>query len=257
METLSVITICFNNLNALQQTCASVDSQTLAPYEHYIIDGSNNDTISHWLQHTPQPKYRKWLCEKDKGISDAFNKGIALASGSLIHLLNAADIYNSPEVIEKVLSFFNQTPSIQWMSGNIQLKRAGIWVTIGVPFDPQQLYKGMRAVSHPTWFVKKELYNKVGGYSLDIKIAMDYDVLCRLKNEPYGYFNETIVKFDDGGISTHQYLNSLKENNRVYESHFGFSLASRLWQCRLYILYYILKSKWGKYLYALKAGQHS
>jgi hypothetical protein len=124
----------------------------------------------------------------------------------------------------------------------------------GVPFDAQQLYKGMRAVSHPTWFVKKEVYDRVGQFSEVFKIAMDYDLMCRLKKEAYGYMNETIVKFDDGGVSTNQYLKSLQENVKVYESHFGFSIAARAWQFRLSILFYLLQSKFGKFLYAIKAA---
>ena len=254
MEQLSVITICFNNLSDLQSTCSSLDAQSTKPFEHYIIDGSSNKEIAEWLQNTPQPHYRKWLCERDKGISDAFNKGLALCSGSLIHILNSADIYYSNAVIENVLAYFNKNTAIQWASGNIFMKRAGIWVQIGVPFDAQQLYKGMRAVSHPTWFVKKEVYDRVGQFSEVFKIAMDYDLMCRLKKEPYGYMNETIVKFDDGGVSTNQYLKSLQENVKVYESHFGFSIAARAWQFRLILLYYLLQSKFGKFLYAIKSG---
>ena len=133
------------------------------------------------------------------------------------------------------------------------MKRGGIWVNIGVPFDAGQLYKGMRSVSHPTWFLKKELYQKLGHFSLDIKIAMDYDLMCRLKNETYGFMDETIVKFDDSGVSTNQYLKSLKENVKVYESYFGFSIAARIWQFRLSLLFYLLQSKFGKFLYAFKA----
>lgn len=100
---------------------------------------------------------------------------------------------------------------------------------------------------------KKELYQKLGHFSLDIKIAMDYDLMCRLKNETYGFMDETIVKFDDSGVSTNQYLKSLKENVKVYESYFGFSIAARIWQFRLSLLFYLLQSKFGKFLYAFKA----
>jgi hypothetical protein len=82
---------------------------------------------------------------------------------------------------------------------------------------------------------------------------MDYDLMCRLKNEPYGFMDETIVKFDDGGVSTNQYLNSLNENVKVYESYFGFSITARIWKFRLSLLYYLLQSKFGKFLYAIKA----
>jgi hypothetical protein len=230
-----------------------VDGQSVKPYEHYIIDGSSNKEIAEWMQNTPQPSYRKWLCEKDKGISDAFNKGLVLCSGSLIHILNSADIYYAHSVIENVLAYFNNNTGIQWASGNIFMKRAGIWVNIGVPFDANQLYKGMRAVSHPTWFVKKEVYHRVGQFSEVFKIAMDYDLMCRLKNEAYGYMNETIVKFDDSGVSTNQYLKSLKENVKVYESYYGFSIAARIWQLRLTLLFYLMQTKFGKFLYSIKA----
>jgi len=211
MEQLSVITICFNNLSEVQATCISVDSQSQSPYEHWIIDGSTNSEIEEWLQKTSQPAYRKWICESDKGISDAFNKGIQKAGGDIIHLLNAADTYYSDDVIKKVLKYFQLNPKVQWLSGNIFMSRGGIWVTVGVPFDQNQLYKGMRSISHPTWFLRKEVYERVGHFSLDIKIAMDYDLLCRLYKEPYAYLNETMVRFDDKGISTTQYLKSLKD----------------------------------------------
>ncbi len=254
MELLSVITICYNNLAELQVTCASVDVQTNPPFEHYIIDGSTNTEIPNWLQDTPQPTYRKWICEKDKGISDAFNKGINKASGSILHLLNAADTYYTDDVIEKVINCFTIQPQIQWLSGNIFMNRGGIWVTVGVPFDKGQLYKGMRSISHPTWFLRKEVYQRIGSFSLDIKIAMDYDLLCRLFKEPYVYLNETIVRFDDKGVSTTQYLKSLEENIKVYESYFGYSFKSRFWQFRLKMIYYLMQTTFGKWLYKIKSG---
>lgn len=255
MERLSVITICFNNLAEVQATCASVDSQSVVPFEHYIIDGSSNTQIADWLQNTPQPSYRKWVCEKDKGISDAFNKGIQRAEGTLIHLLNAADIYYSNEVIEKVLACFEQQTQAQWISGNIYMNRGGHWVKVGVPFDKKQLYKGMRSVSHPTWFLRKEVYERAGLFNLDIKIAMDYDLLCRLTQEPYFYLNETIVRFDEKGVSTTQYLKSLADNIKVYESHFGYSLICRFWQWRLKMIYYLMQTSFGKALYQMKAAK--
>ncbi len=254
MEQLSVITICFNNLKELQQTCNSVDLQTIQPFEHYIIDGSSNKEISDWLLNSSQPNYRKWICENDKGISDAFNKGIKHVSGSIVHILNAADIYYSNSVIAKAMDYFNHHPKTQWISGNIYMKRGGIWVNIGVAFDAMQLFKGMRAVSHPTWFVRKEVYQRVGLFSENIKIAMDYDLLCRLKGESYDYVNETFVKFDDNGVSSTQYLKSIKENTKVYESYFGYSFKARFWQIRLMTLYYLLQSKFGKFLYYIKAN---
>ncbi|MDE3235854.1 MAG: glycosyltransferase [Bacteroidota bacterium] len=252
MNTLTVVTICFNNLPDVQRSCASVDAQTVQPLEHWIINGSTRPEIAQWLESTAQPAYRKWLNERDKGISDAFNKGIERANGTIIHLLNAGDVYAADDVLETVINTFEQQPSIQWVSGKIRLKRAGHWIEIGKSFDAKQLYKGMRSVSHPTWFLKKEVYNRCGLFKSEYKIAMDYDLMCRIYKEPYSFIDKTLASFDDTGVSSTQYLASLKENIKVYESYFGFSLLCRLWQLRLKLLYLLLQTSLGKWLFRVK-----
>lgn len=252
MEKLSVITICFNNLEELISTCLSVDCQSMHPYEHIIIDGSSDSNIAEWLNNIPQPGYRKWICENDNGISDAFNKGIKYSTGTIIHLLNSADTYYSNDIIESVMNIFEINPDIQWISGKIFMNRGGIWVNIGAPFNRSLLFKGMRSVSHPTWFLRKNIYDRVGLFSTEINIAMDYDLLCRIRNEKYFYFEKTIVRFDDKGLSTIRYLQSLDENNKIYESYFGFSFKSRIWKLRLKFIYYLMQTKFGKWLYAIK-----
>lgn len=252
MSAITVISICFNNLTDLQKTCHSVDMQTMPPDEHLIINGSTNDDIANWLINHSQPKYRRWINERDKGIGDAFNKGVLNATHPITHLLHAGDAYASATVINTVKQYFNQNPSVAWTSGNIQVTRAGAVIVIGKPFDPNKLYRGMRSVAHPTWFVKKEVYERVGYFNNDFKIAMDYDLMCRLSNEPYGYINATITVFDDTGISTTNYLQSLKDNIQIYEHYFGFSLKCRLWQWRLRILHLLLQTQFGKWLFQIK-----
>ena len=252
MNGISIITICFNNLTELQRTCTSVDSQSRLPDEHWIINGSTSSEIENWLLNTPQPIYRKWINEQDKGISDAFNKGIQKAGSSITHFLNSGDVYASNDVVSSVKDVFDQHSGIQWVSGNIQLVRAGKEVIIGKPFEKSKLYRGMRSVSHPTWFVKREVYNRIGLFKDRYKIAMDYDLMCRIANEPYLYLNKLLVVFDDSGVSSNNYLQSLEENRKVYESYFGFSLPLSLWQIRLKILHYLLLTGFGKWLFELK-----
>ena len=252
MNGISVITICFNNLADLQKTCQSVDKQTRQPEEHWIINGSTTDEIAKWLEQTPQPVYRKWINERDKGIADAFNKGINKATMDITHLLNSGDIYGGDDILKTVQAFFQSHPSVQWISGNIQLIRGGEQVVVGKAFEKSKLYRGMRSISHPTWFVKREVYQRVGGYSSDYKIAMDYDMMCRLADEPYLYLPKTIAIFDDTGISSLQYLRSLEESKKVYTSHFGTSLKLVLWQWRLIILHHLLQSSFGQWLFRLK-----
>jgi glycosyltransferase involved in cell wall biosynthesis len=252
MSGISIITICFNNLADLQKTCASVDAQNRKPEEHWIINGSSKDEIKDWLEHSPQPVYRKWINERDKGIADAFNKGLLRSIGPITQILNSGDIYAAEDVLAAVDQKFSMNESIQWISGNIRMIRAGKVVTIGKPFEVSKLYRGMRSVSHPTWFVKKEVYNRVGLYKSEFKIAMDYDMMCRISTEPYEYLNKEMVIFDDTGVSSTKYLDSLKENKKVYESYFGSSFKLLVWQLRLKILYYLLQTGIGKWLFRLK-----
>ncbi len=253
MNKITIVTICFNDVDGLIKSCASVDMQISKPYQHIIINGSTTKVVEEWYNNTSQPSFRSIINERDRGISDAFNKGIQLVEDGVVHLLNSGDMYASDQVLSLVQSTFQNHPAIQWVSGKITLKRAGMWVDVGKPFDPEQLFKGMRSVSHPTWFVRKEVYNRIGLFNEDYKIAMDYDLMCRIKDEPYLFLNQVIARFDDTGVSSVQYLKSLKQNIEVYESHFGFSLLCRLWQFRQKLFYYFLETLIGKFIFKIKS----
>jgi glycosyltransferase involved in cell wall biosynthesis len=152
---ISIITICFNNPEDLQATCASVNMQKTLPFEHIIIDGSTTSEIKNWLESTAQPIYRKWICEKDDGISDAFNKGLKKATGHIINFLNSGDILFDENALNKIHEVFETNPDIGWCHGKLLLQRGGQWVSIGKPFDPEKLYRGMRGVSHPVHLIYK------------------------------------------------------------------------------------------------------
>lgn len=253
MNKITIITICFNDVEGLIKSCASVDMQINKPHQHIIINGSTTKDVEEWYSKTEQPSYRRILNERDRGISDAFNKGIKMIDDGVVHLLNSGDVYASDQVLILVQDTFQNYASIQWISGKITLKRAGIWVDIGKPFDRNQLYKGMRSVSHPTWFVRRAVYNRIGFFSEQYKIAMDYDLMCRIKDEPYLFLDQVIVKFDDTGVSSVEYLKSLQQNIKVYESHFGYSIICRIWQFRQKLFYYFLQTVIGKFIFKLKS----
>jgi glycosyltransferase involved in cell wall biosynthesis len=252
---LSIITICFNNLQELIKTCNSVDCQLEKPFEHIVINGSTNNEIKDWFNTQNKNNYRLILNERDAGIFDAFNKGILMAKGDVVHILNSGDVYYDENATRIVAKQFVDLPDVNWVSGNILMHRGGNWVNIGKPFDKKQVYKGMRAISHPTWFVKKEVYERLGLYK-NYSIAMDYDMMCRIKEEPYAYMNYTLIKFDQSGVSNSRYLDALKQNIEVYESNFGFSLKSRFWQFRLELLYLFLQTWLGKKVLSLKMRLH-
>jgi glycosyltransferase involved in cell wall biosynthesis len=251
---ISVITICFNNLEELLVTCASVDQQTTPPFEHWIIDGSSNPFIKEYLETHPQPAYRKWLCERDKGIADAFNKGVLRATGDVVNMLNAADYYINGQVLSLVSKAFEENPALQWLHGKYQLQRGQLWVTIGKPFDKTKLYRGMRSLAHQSMFVKKSLHDQYGLYDTSLSIAMDYDFVCRIATEPFVFIEQPLIVFAPGGTSQVNYMASLQQSKQVYEKYNGASLPLRLWQVRLKLLHLVLHSPVGKILYKIKVA---
>jgi glycosyltransferase involved in cell wall biosynthesis len=251
-SSVSVITICFNNLSDLQQTCSSVDKQTVIPHEHLIIDGSSNDDIFHWLENNKQPHYRRWLHERDKGIADAFNKGILKSSSPITHLLNAGDQYYTTDAIEVVKECFESNSGLKWTHSQYVQHRGETDVISGATFEKSKLWKGMRTVAHPTMFIKKELYDKYGLYNADYKIAMDYDFLIRIRNENFVFIPRPLVYFAPGGASNIHFKKGLAEVRRSYYSNIGKSSKLLLWQFRQQVLNLFMRSYFGKVWFQAK-----
>lgn len=254
MPTISIITICYNNLQDLLDTCSSVDGQALAPYEHIIIDGSALPDIKIQLEDHQQPPYRKWISEPDHGIADAFNKGLRNATGDIVVMLNSGDRLFDDQVLSTVTEAFRQHPDIQWLHGKYQLLRGNQEVIIGKPFEKSKLYRGMRSICHQTMFLRRSLHTRYGYYDTNEKIGMDYDLLCRIANEPFVFITKPLVKYAPAGTSSVQYLQSLKDAKRIYEKYHGKSFKLALWQIRLKFLYHLLHSPIGNFLYKIKTG---
>ncbi len=252
MAGISIISICYNNLDELRVTMKSIDIQSVLPLEHIIVDGSSNGGVREFLESNPQPSYRKWVCEPDKGISDAFNKGILRSSSEITHLLNAGDFYFDDEALMKVSAAFDSDPDLQWLHGKYCQLRGGISVVSGKPFDRELLYRGMRQVGHPTMFVKRALYEKHGFFDLNKKIAMDYDFLLRIRDEKFLFLDEVLVKFAPEGVSEKNVDAGLKEVQESYEKYIGASLKQKLWFTRIKTLNGLMRTGVGKALFRMK-----
>lgn len=253
-NTITVITICYNNLKDVTDTCQSVDIQELKPFEHLIIDGSSNKEVKNYLETTPQPSYRHWICEPDKGIYDAINKGIRNAGGNIIVMLNAGDTFYDKNAVALASKAFEKDDTLQWLHSKYKLLRGNRWVIVGKPFEKSKLYRGMRSICHQSMFVKKQLHDKYGLYSSTETIAADYDFLCRIADEKFIFLTTPLVNFAPAGISSNNYSLSLTETKKVYEKHFGKSFLMYLWQLRLKALFYLLHSPIGNFLYKIKTS---
>lgn len=252
MEKISIVTICFNNPDELKQTCASVDSQQEKPWEHWVIDGSSTPAIKDWLENTPQPSYRKWISERDKGIADAFNKGIVRCTGGIIYLLNSGDRLYDGSITGRVEKEFASAENLMWCHGKLKTLRGDQWVIVGKPFEKSKLYRGMRGVFHPTMFVRKEVYDRHGLYDENIKMAMDYDMLCRIADEKSSFIDYPVAIFDPTGISSTRYLDAMEESFSCYRKYYGSSVKQKIWRLRLTALHKLLNTGLGRSLYRLK-----
>lgn len=204
---VSIITVCFNSEKTIRDTIESVLSQDYSIIEYIIIDGGSTDQTMSIVKEY-EGKVSIIVSEQDRGIYDAMNKGISLASGEIIGMLNSDDIYINQhavsDLIKKMLSegadsVFADLVIVEPDNLNKVLRYYD-----SSYFSPGKFRFGWMP-AHPTFFVKKFLYDKVGQYSLEYRISADYEMLIRLlwvQRASYAYLNKPVVRMRYGGIST-------------------------------------------------------
>lgn len=202
---ISIITVCYNSASTIEKTILSVANQTYEDIEYIVVDGKSKDTTVSIIQ-KHQNIVSKWISETDKGLYDAMNKGIALATGDLIGILNSDDTFNSTSVIEQIANF-HEVNNIEASVGNIiQHNENGKVVRIysSKYWTPDKLKIGFMP-PHPSIFFKKELFDKLGMYDLGFKIGADYELITRffLKNNiTWKYSGITTTAMLVGGLSS-------------------------------------------------------
>ncbi len=215
---ISIITITYNSEQTVEDTIQSVVSQDFPDIEYIIVDGLSKDgTLGVVNAYT---KYiNKIISEKDKGLYDALNKGIKAASGDVIGLLHSDDVYADTNVISKVAQQFAANPEVEgvyadlvFVDRNDTNRVLRTWKAGA--FEPDAFKKGWMP-PHPTFFVKKSVYDRFGGFNLDLKLSADYELMLRFIHKhgiKISYLPETIVKMRMGGISNTSFFVKLKAN---------------------------------------------
>lgn len=211
---ITVVTVVFNGEATLEQTIQSVVNQTYDNIEYIIIDGNSTDGTLDIIKKY-EDKIDYWQSEPDKGIYDAMNKGINLATGDFVALLNSGDWYEKNTVFE-VVSAIIQNPKVDIFYGMMRIFSEDytfLWV---YGFCHNYLYHSM--ISHPTCFVRKTIYKKYK-YDINYKSAADYDLFLTLfQNNYIFYFIEKILgNYILGGMSDS--LLGQKETNLVMKKH--------------------------------------
>ena len=211
---VSVITVSYNSVETLEQTIQSVLNQTYHNLEYIIIDGGSTDgTVD--IINKYHNKITYWVSEKDSGISDAFNKGLLVASGDIVGILNADDIYDK-ETVEIVAKEFTNDQKVDFVFGDMYLSdKSGniLHKVIGNSNYKNKIYYTMPAIFHPTVFVRKDVYDKNGYFNREYKTAMDYEFFLRITiNNAQGlYIPHVLATMRLGGESSQNIIRGRRE----------------------------------------------
>lgn len=224
---ISIITVCYNSEKTIGGTIESILNQLYTNIEYILVDGSSKDKTLEIIKSYEESFRRKnikykWISEPDKGIYDAMNKGIEMASGELIGIINSDDWYELDAlniIVEQI------KPEVDLYYGNLKIYKEDIFSHVQIASkNLEKLKKGM-IVPHPTVFVRKKVYDIIGKFSLEFKIAADWDFLLRayLNNLIFLKIDNNIANFRLGGesyIFNKKYIlekSKVRKKNRVFK----------------------------------------
>ncbi|WP_300978636.1 glycosyltransferase family 2 protein [Flavobacterium sp.] len=238
---VSIITVVFNNVRTLEQTINSVINQSYRNIEYIIIDGGSTDgSVDVIKKYESQISY--WVSEPDKGIYYAMNKGLRIATGNLVSVLSSDDWYESTTV-KKAVNYYELNPEVDIIHGLLRFIGANDMPDLVTGHYNSFLSKGM--IEHPTCFITKKMYEKVGFYNVLYKSAGDYEWMLRAKKleAKFLFIPELLTNFRRGGISG-SYIGALEE--LLIKKRFGVisNFKYRYWKIFYYLMF--LKQKMSK-----------
>ena len=197
----SIITVCYNSKSTIRQTFDSVLHQTYQNIEYIVVDGGSTDGTLDLIKEYDSlfAGRMKWISEPDQGIYDAMNKGIRMASGQLIGMINSDDFYET-DAVEQMIETMSEQP-YQILYGAIRMLHNGVEKSIGIN---SHLFLHERMIGHPACFITKQLYEDLGVYDTQFVSAADYDFMLRMIQDNRVVFTpvyKVIANFSIGGMS--------------------------------------------------------
>ena len=221
---LTLITATYNSENTILDCLRSVALQDYGQIEHLIIDGKSNDNTLSIIENFKFNKTEnRVISEKDKGIYDALNKGIAMASGDIVGFVHSDDFLSTPHILSRIVKSFDENTAgvygdLDYVDSMDSKRTIRAWKSTN--FSSRLLAKGWMP-PHPTLFLKKEVYKKHGNFDLDFKIAADYDFMLRIFSDnslQFCYLPEVITKMRVGGVSNRNLRNLIKKSTEDYRA---------------------------------------
>jgi glycosyltransferase involved in cell wall biosynthesis len=208
---ISIITVCYNGGKTIEKTIQSVLSQTYENIEYIIIDGMSKDNTLEIINRY-RHKISTLVSEKDNGMYDALNKGVKLATGDIVGILNADDVFASNNILFDIGNFFKNSDVDAVIADVAFINKWGkiIRSYSSRYWNPGKFVWGFMP-PHPSFYCKRELFSTLGYYRSDFQIAADYELLIRFINKnkiKYTYLPLLMVLMNTGGKST----NGIKSN---------------------------------------------
>jgi glycosyltransferase involved in cell wall biosynthesis len=219
---VSIITATFNSASTIADTMQSVGEQDYSLIDHIIVDGASKDNTLQIIKEFAH--HISVISEKDEGIYDAMNKGIRAAKGDIIGILNSDDVYMGTDVISTIVDVF-QDYAVQCCYADLQYidyrnaKRiTRVWRSGN--YKSNSFYWGWMP-PHPTFFVRKSVYEQLGLYNINMRSAADYEMMLRIMANHQlksAYIPRIIVKMRTGGISNASIKNRIRANREDREA---------------------------------------
>lgn len=215
----SIITVCYNSSATIRNAIESVLTQTYRDIEYIIVDGASTDgTLDIIKEYEPSFNGRMhWISERDRGLYDAMNKGFAMATGDVIGLINSDDLFCDIDAIEMVVKKFKEDSSLDCVYADLYyVAKDNIYKIVRKwkSGEKRSFSKGWHP-AHPTFYVKKAVYDRCGLFDLDFKLAADFELMLRLIEKErisIAYLPVPIVRMRLGG-ATSKNLTNIKRGN--------------------------------------------
>lgn len=243
---ISIITVTYNSSSTIRDTIESVLKQEYKDYEYLVIDGGSRDATVNILKEY-EPKFggrMRWISEKDKGMYDGINKGIRMATGDVVGIINSDDFYHRTDIFDIINRAFEEDKDVQAIYGDVRF------------VHPDNLEKTVRYYSckhwrpwrfrfgfmpaHPTFFTYRENFEKYGYYQYDYHIAADYELLIRhlyTNHVPAKYVPVDFMKMRIGGRSTNGWKSNVLLNREIVRA----CKENGIWTCMplLFLKYFV------------------
>lgn len=251
---VTIITACYNSAGTIRTAIESVLAQKGVEIDYIVVDGGSKDGTVEVIK-TYEPRFNgrmRWISEPDKGMYDAINKGIKMATGDIVGILNADDVLASNDTLAHIAAAFK--PGIDALYADIRFVRTGdsvetmrtaktVRYCLAAKWKPW-MFRFAAMVPHPSFYVRRECFDRLGGYSLDYRICADFELELRylyLAKLRSAYLPECVVTMRMGGASTAGWRSNVeinREDLRALRAH-------GIWSCLPLIYLKYLFKIWG------------